>query len=95
VSKVLQLLFVAGFTAALTACSSTPDCMKPQSYMNAKSFPSLTSPAGLDVPGSDPNMQIPQVAAGAVGTYDDVPVGGDAEDPAARCLVTPPPMASR
>ncbi|MES1926930.1 hypothetical protein [Salinisphaera sp. T31B1] len=95
VNKAVQMLFVAGCVAALSACSSTPDCMKPQSYMNAKSFPPLKSPAGLDVPPSDPNMQIPDVASGPVGTYDDVPTGVDPKDPAARCLSTPPPMASR
>ena len=69
VSKALQLLFIVGCAAVLTACSSTPDCMKPQSYMNAKSFPSLKNPAGLDVPASDPNMQIPQVACAVCKAY--------------------------
>ena len=79
----------------LSACSSTPSCLESQPYMNAKAFPPLKSPAGLDVPEPDPSMRVPEVASGPVGTFDDVPADRDAEDPAARCLVTPPAMAAR
>jgi len=77
---------------ALAACSTTPDCLEPQPYMDAKAFPPLESPPGLNVPAPDPELQIPDVASGPVGHYDEVPANADAEDPAARCLVAPPPM---
>ncbi|WP_353180690.1 MULTISPECIES: hypothetical protein [unclassified Salinisphaera] len=91
-----KLLFpvLASGLLGLAACSTTPACLKTQSYMNAQSFPPLKSPAGLDVPQPDPSMRIPDVATGPVGHFDDVPAGRDAEDPAARCLVTPPAMNS-
>lgn len=91
--KTIYLMCATAFLG-LSACSSTPDCLKPQPYMDAKSFPPLKNPAGLNVPGQDPTMQVPNVASGPVGTYDDAPAGVDSDDPAARCLVTPPPMAS-
>lgn len=91
-SKAVYIFWV-GCVALLSACSSTPDCLEQQSYMDAKAFPPLRSPAGLDVPAPDPSMQVPDVASGPVGAYAQAPNGTDAEDPAARCLVTPPPMA--
>ena len=82
-------------TLGLAACSSTPSCLESQPYMQAKSFPPLQSPAGLEVPEPDPSMRIPEIASGPVGTFEETPADRDAEDPAARCLVTPPAMASR
>ena len=89
------LLVLAFSMLGLAACSSTPSCLESQPYMNAKAFPPLKSPAGLDVPEPDPSMRVPEVASGPVGAFDDVPADRDAEDPAARCLVTPPAMAAR
>lgn len=79
-------------TVVLAACSTAPDCLDHQSYMNAKTFPPLTSPAGLDVPKQDAEMRIPDVASGPVGTYDKAP--GNAETPTARCLIMPPMPAT-
>ena len=92
--KKTVYLMLAVSALLLSACSATPNCLKPQPYMDAKTFPPLKSPAGLDVPAPDPNLQIPDVASGPVGTYDEAPTGIDPEDPAARCLTTPPAMTS-
>ena len=93
VKKLLLPVFATGLLG-LAACSSTPACLKTQPYMSAQSFPPLTSPPGLNAPRPDPSMRIPDVAAGPVGYFDEVPADRDAEDPAARCLSTPPAMSS-
>jgi uncharacterized lipoprotein len=93
--KKLILPVFASSLLGLAACSTTPACLKTQPYMSAQSFPPLKSPAGLDAPQPDPSMRIPDVAAGPVGYFDEIPADRDAEDPAARCLVTPPAMTSR
>ena len=85
-------LLLAISSLGLAACSSTPTCLKPQPYMQAKTFPPLKSPAGLDVPEPDASMQIPEIASGPVGAFDSAPENRDPEDPAARCLITPPAM---
>lgn len=90
-TKAVFLLF-AFSVLGLAACSSTPSCLKPQPYMQAKTFPPLKSPAGLAVPEADDSMAIPEVASGPVGTFDSAPEDRDPEDPAARCLITPPAM---
>lgn len=86
------ILLLAISALGLAACSSTPSCLKPQPYMQAKTFPPLKSPAGLGVPESDTSMAIPDVASGPVGSFDSVPSDRDEQDPAARCLITPPAM---
>ncbi len=78
----------------LAGCSTTPDCLEPQPYMNAQQFPPLESPPGLDVPEPDPSMAIPDVAGGPVGAYE-APADADAENTVVRCLVSPPPMPNR
>lgn len=60
--------------------------------MDAKTFPPLKSPAGLSVPEPDASMQIPSVASGPVGAFDELPENADPDNPAARCLITPPAM---
>ena len=89
--KSVWLLF-ATFLLVLGGCSTTPNCLKPQPYMQAKTFPPLKSPAGLDVPEPDASMQIPEIASGPVGAFDSAPENRNPEDPAARCLITPPAM---
>ena len=91
--KLLLPVFATGLLG-LAACSTTPACLKTQPYMSAQSFPPLTSPPGLDAPRPDPSMRVPDVSDGPVGYFDEVPADRDAEDPAARCLVTPPAMTS-
>jgi uncharacterized lipoprotein len=62
--------------------------------MDAKRFPPLKSPPGLAVPKPDPNMAIPKVANGPVGHYKQAPPGTNSDNPAARCLTTPPLMST-
>ena len=85
-------LALAVVMLAVSACSSTPSCLKPQAYTHAKSYPGLKSPPGLQVPGPDPDMQIPNVAGGAVSAYKTAPADDESNIPIARCLSTPPPM---
>ena len=88
-------LFMLGIVATgLTACAGTPDCLENQAYMDAKSFPPLESPPGLDVPEPDSAMQIPEVERGPVGKYDEAPAHSVSSDPRARCLTSPPAMSS-
>lgn len=77
---------------ALGGCAGTPDCLKNQSYTDAKTFPKLKRTAGLSVPASDPDMQIPAVTGGPVAAYKVPPQGTDSENPQSRCLTTPPPL---
>ncbi|WP_423823853.1 hypothetical protein V5738_07745 [Salinisphaera sp. SPP-AMP-43] len=79
--------------AALTGCAGTPDCFKNQSYTDAQTFPKLKNTAGLSVPASDPDMQIPAVSGGPVAAYKASPQGTDSENPQSRCLTTPPPLS--
>lgn len=89
---LLSLVLASG--VLLAACSTTPSCLESKGYMDARAFPPLKSPAGLEAPEPDPSMRIPEVASGPVGTFDEVPADRNPEDPAARCLVTPPAMAA-
>lgn len=90
-TKSVLLLFAA-LPLVIAGCSSTPNCLEPQPYMQAKAFPPLKSPAGLNVPKPDASMQIPSVVSGPIGSFDSLPDNRDPENPAARCLVTPPAM---
>ncbi|MDA3921143.1 MAG: hypothetical protein PF501_10745 [Salinisphaera sp.] len=92
-NKVLYLAIVAA-VATLSACSSTPNCLKDQPYMQAKQFPPLKSPPGLQVPKPDADNQIPSVANGPVGAYAQAPKGTDSNNEYNRCLTTPPPIAT-
>lgn len=93
-NKTLYIPMMAA-VFALSACSTTPDCLEKQPYMSAQQFPELTSPPGLEVPGTDPDMQIPTVSDGPIAAYAQAPEGTDPELESSRCLTTPPPMASR
>ena len=91
----IRLLGIAVAAAIVSGCSTTPDCLDHQAYMDAQSFPPLKSPPGLEVPEPDSAMTIPEVGDGPVGTYAETPRGADTDDPAARCLTAPPAMAQR
>lgn len=92
-NKTLYIPMVAA-VLALSACSSTPDCLKKQPYTSAQQFPELKSPPGLQVPGADPDMQIPSVSNGPIAAYAKAPAGTDPDLENSRCLTTPPPIAS-
>lgn len=92
-NKTLYIPMMAA-VLALSACSSTPDCLEKQPYMSAQQFPGLTSPPGLEVPDGDSDMQIPTVSDGPIAAYAQAPEGTDPELESSRCLTTPPPLAS-
>ncbi|MGB7755403.1 MAG: hypothetical protein WBL23_05015 [Salinisphaera sp.] len=78
--------------AILGGCAGSPDCLKTQRYQNASVFPKLKSPAGLQIPKPDPDMQIPDVSNGPIAAYSTAPQGTEADNPQSRCLTTPPPL---
>lgn len=84
---------IAGTLATLSACSSTPGCLKHQSYRDAEQFPALKSPPGLQVPKPDPDNEIPSVADGPVGSYAQAPNSTETDNEYSRCLTAPPPVA--
>jgi len=92
VNKTLYIPFAA-VLVGLSACSSTPSCLKSQPYTDAQQFPGLKSPPGLDVPAPDPDMQIPNVSDGPIAAYATAPAGTDPEIENSRCLTTPPPIS--
>lgn len=92
-NKTLYIPMMAA-VLALSACSSTPNCLKKQSYMSAQQFPGLKSPPGLKAPGADPDMQIPSVSKGPIAAYTKAPEGTDPTLENSRCLTTPPPIAN-
>lgn len=85
-------LTLAVATFLVSACSTTPDCLKHHAYMDAKTFPKLKSPPGLQVPKPDQDMQIPGIASGPVGHYKKAPATASPDNAAGRCLTTPPAM---
>lgn len=74
-----QLLMTVSVVLLLGGCSQKY-CEQEQSYHEAREYPPLSAPAGLQLPDQDPNMQIPRA-------------GGDANtaiSPSRRCLEIPP-----
>lgn len=92
--RVMQGGLVIVVAAILTGCAGSPDCLKTQHYESAKAFPKLKSPAGLQIPKPDPDMEIPSVSNGPVAAYSAPPQGTDADNSQARCLTTPPPLSA-
>ncbi len=89
----LLILGVGVITLLIAGCSGPPNCTKPQPYMKAKSYPKLTIPPGLDKVSADDAMNIPKVPDdGPIGQYEQAPANTAPDDPAARCLTTPPPL---
>lgn len=92
-NKALYVTLAAA-VAILSACSSTPNCLKDQSYMSATQFPALKSPPGLQVPNPDADNEIPSVADGPVGSYAQAPNGTETDNEYSRCLTAPPPVSN-
>lgn len=90
--RVFVLLILSA--GALAACSSTPDCLKNQSYEHATAFPPLKAPPGLSISKASSDMQIPQVSAGPVATYPAAQPGTNPKNARSRCLTTPPALDS-
>lgn len=89
--SVCSALLCLAAMAALSGCSSMSNCLEPQPYMQAEQMPPLENPPGLDVPAPDPDQQIPAVAEGPVGSFEQ-PIEGRRESALAHCLIAPPPM---
>ncbi|GEM_PF-6885996 len=76
----------------LAGCGGPPACMQPQPYMKAKSYPKIKIPPGLKQVASNDAMTIPKVPKGPIGQYKKAPANTAPDNPAARCLTTPPPL---
>lgn len=94
-SKPIGLMGVGlAALALLSGCASGTKCVANDSYQDAKAFPPLKNPAGLQVPSSESALEIPDVSGGPIGQYDATPEGMDSDNHKAKCLTTPPPMSS-
>lgn len=93
-ARLYGLGLVAVLAVALAGCATDTSCVKNTKYVDAKSFPMLKSPPGLQAPKPDSDMKIPDITNGPVTTYDTAPKGVDSDNPMARCLTTPPPLGS-
>lgn len=80
-----RMLIVIAAAFAVAACAG-PSCLQDKPYRSAVEFPALEAPAGLTVPEPDPNMSIPEVADGPIGTYPDTE---GVEPERMRCLAMP------